>query len=72
MAGNKEFQPKYDVVCSSVHPREIQDWFGGYGDDKGVTIGSDVAVFDWVNIFDTLSTTKVFQSILISNRKSCH
>lgn len=72
MAGNKELQPKYDVVCSSVHPREIQDWFGAYGDDRGVTIGSDVAVFDWVNIFDTLSTTKVLQPVLISNRKSCH
>lgn len=71
-AGHKGLQPSYDVVCSSVHPREIQDWFGAYGNDRGFTIGSDVAVFDWVNIFDTLSMAKVLQPVLISNRKSCH
>ena len=69
-AGHKGLQPSYDVVCSSVHPREIQDWFGAYGNDRGFTIGSDVAVFDWVNIFDTLSMAKVLQPVLISNRKA--
>lgn len=71
-AGNKGLQPSYDVICSTVHPREVQDWFGAYGDNRGFTIGSDVAVFDWVNVLDTLSAIKVLQPVLISNRKSCH
>lgn len=72
MAGHKGLQPAYDVVCANVHPREIQDWFGAYGNNKGITIGSDVAVFDWVNVLDSLSSNHVLQPILISSRKSCH
>lgn len=72
MAGHKDLQPAYDVICKKVHPRELQDWFGAYGNNKGITIGSDVAVFDWVNIVDSLSSSHVLQPVLISNRKSCH
>ena len=62
----------YSTECSKVHPREVQDWFNASKDNTSVTIGSSVAVFDWVDPTDSNNRQTVLQPILLASRKSCH
>lgn len=62
----------YDTPCKDVHPREVQDWFSVYTGNVGMTISSDVAVFDWVDPTDNPVNYAILQPILLSSRKSCH
>lgn len=71
-AGHKGLQPAYDVDCSGVHPREVQDWFSAWDDEGGLTIGSDVAVFDWIDMTAEEASPYILQPVLLSSRKSCH
>ena len=62
----------YDTPCADIHPREVQDWFCSWDENKAVTISSDVAAFDWVNPTDNDSEEIVLQPILLATRRSCN
>lgn len=71
-AGNENLQPTYNVACTGVHPREVQDWFCASGNNQALTIASDVAIFDWIDPTNTSSDSYILQPVLLSSRKSCH
>ncbi len=62
----------YDTPCSEIHPREVQDWFSYWDENKGLTISTDVATFDWVNPANKDSEELVLQPILFATRRSCN
>ncbi|WP_082063424.1 glycoside hydrolase family 38 N-terminal domain-containing protein [Draconibacterium sediminis] len=62
----------YDTPCPEIHPREVQDWFSYWDENKGVTISTDVAAFDWVNPANNNSKEIVLQPILFATRRSCN
>jgi alpha-mannosidase len=55
-----------------VHPREVQDWFSASDGKTGITISSDVAVFDWIDPTTNPAGNPVLQPVLLASRKSCH
>lgn len=71
-AGFSKPEQIYDTPCKDVHPREVQDWFSVSDGKNGLTISSDVAVFDWVDPTDSPVNYTVLQPILLASRKSCH
>jgi alpha-mannosidase len=66
-AGERYVQP-----CSEVHPREILDWIGASDDQKGVTFGSSVSVWDFTDVTDNPVSYPLLQPLLLASRKSCH
>lgn len=62
----------YDTPCTDIHPREVQDWFSCWDENKGVTISSDVAAFDWIDPTSSNSDEIVLQPILFATRRSCN
>jgi alpha-mannosidase len=62
----------YSTPCAQVHPREVQDWFSAYDGTSGVTISSDVAVFDWIDPTSDPAGYTILQPVLLASRKSCH
>ncbi|MDR1140114.1 MAG: glycosyl hydrolase-related protein, partial [Planctomycetaceae bacterium] len=63
----------YTTPCKDVHPREVQDWFAASeGGRIGLTISSDVAVFDWIDPTDKPVNYVILQPLLLASRKSCH
>lgn len=62
----------YDTPCAQVHPREVQDWFSASDGNNGITISSDVAVFDWIDPTSNPTGNAILQPVLLASRKSCH
>ncbi|GAP72824.1 alpha-mannosidase [Candidatus Symbiothrix dinenymphae] len=62
----------YGTPCKDVHPREVQDWFSASDGKTGLTISSDVAVFDYIDPTDKPVDYPVLQPLLLASRKSCH
>lgn len=62
----------YDTPCNEIHPREVQDWFSYWDENKGITISTDVASFDWINPANTDSKEIILQPILFATRRSCN
>ncbi len=62
----------YDTPCTEIHPREVQDWFSCWDDNKGVTISTDVATFDWIDPSQPGSKEILLQPILFATRRSCN
>ncbi|MDR2763482.1 MAG: glycosyl hydrolase-related protein [Tannerella sp.] len=62
----------YDTPCKDIHPREVQDWFTASDGKTGLTVSSDVAVFDWIDPTDHPADYVILQPILLASRKSCH
>ncbi|MBW1814028.1 MAG: hypothetical protein JRJ39_10280 [Deltaproteobacteria bacterium] len=62
----------YDTPCAEVRPREVQDWFSASDGNNGITISSDVAVFDWIDPTTDPAKNTILQPILLASRKSCH
>ncbi len=62
----------YDTPCSEIHPREVQDWFSYWDKNKGITISTDVATFDWINPANQDSEEIILQPILLATRRSCN
>jgi alpha-mannosidase len=58
--------------CSQVHPREVQDWFSASDGINGITISSNVAVFDWIDPTTDPAGYAILQPVLLASRKSCH
>jgi alpha-mannosidase len=71
-AGYSKDTQIYDTPCKEVHPREVQDWFSASDGKNGLTISSDVAVFDWIDPTDNPENYPVLQPVLLASRKSCH
>ncbi|MDR1981748.1 MAG: glycosyl hydrolase-related protein [Tannerellaceae bacterium] len=71
-AGYSKDEQIYDTPCREVHPREVQDWFSASDGKHGITISSDVAVFDWMDPTENPVDYPVLQPILLASRKSCH
>jgi alpha-mannosidase len=71
-AGYSKDSQIYDTPCTEVHPREVQDWFSASDGKNGLTISSDVAVFDWIDPTDHPTDYAILQPILLASRKSCH
>jgi alpha-mannosidase len=75
IAGAAGFSKKsqiYDTPCVNVHPREVQDWFSASDGNTGITISSDVAVFDWIDPTSDPAGYAILQPVLLASRKSCH
>lgn len=62
----------YSTPCKEIHPREVQDWFSVSDGTTGLTISSDVAVFDWIDPTSEPVDYPVLQPVLLASRKSCH
>jgi alpha-mannosidase len=71
-AGFSKKSQVYDTPCTKVHPREVQDWFSASDGKTGITISSDVAVFDWIDPTTNPVDSPVLQPVLLASRKSCH
>ena len=71
-AGYSKASQIYSTPCKDVHPREVQDWFAASDGKTGLTISSDVAVFDWIDPTDKPADYVILQPILLASRKSCH
>ncbi|MDR0815402.1 MAG: glycosyl hydrolase-related protein [Bacteroidales bacterium] len=71
-AGFSKASQIYSTPCKDVHPREVQDWFSASDGKTGLTISSDVAVFDWIDPTDKPVDYPVLQPVLLASRKSCH
>lgn len=71
-AGFSKPEQIYSTPCRNVHPREVQDWFSASDGTCGITISSDVAVFDWIDPTDAPVDYPVLQPVLLASRKSCH
>jgi alpha-mannosidase len=71
-AGFSKASQIYDTPCSQVHPREVQDWFSAFDGTTGITISSDVAVFDWIDPTSNPAGYTILQPVLLASRKSCH
>lgn len=71
-AGFSKASQIYNTPCAEVHPREVQDWFSASDGNTGITISSDVAVFDWIDPTTNPAGYPVLQPVLLASRKSCH
>jgi alpha-mannosidase len=50
----------------------VQDWFSASDGKTGLTISSDVAVFDWNDPTTDPADYVILQPLLLASRKSCH
>lgn len=71
-AGFSKRTQVYNTPCAQIHPREVQDWFSASDGINGITISSDVAVFDWVDPTSNPAGYAILQPVLLASRKSCH
>jgi alpha-mannosidase len=71
-AGFSKASQIYSTPCYQVHPREVQDWFSASDGNYGITISSDVAVFDWIDPTSNPAGYAILQPVLLASRKSCH
>ena len=71
-AGYSKATQIYDTPCKDVHPREVQDWFSASDGKTGLTVSSDVAVFDWLDPTGKPVDYAILQPVLLASRKSCH
>lgn len=71
-AGFSKPEQIYDTPCKDVHPREVQDWFSVSDGKAGMTISSDVAVFDYIDPTTNAVSYPILQPVLLASRKSCH
>ena len=62
----------YFEQCRDIHPREVQNFVDASDGKGGVTLSSDVSVFDWIDPVDTNNHATVLQPVLLASRKSCN
>jgi len=63
---------RYTTLCKDVHPRGINNWISASDNKTGVTISSEVAVWDYVNMTSLPTGATLLQPILLASRQSCH
>jgi hypothetical protein len=62
----------YYEKCSDIRPREVQNFVDASDGKGGVTLSSDVSVFDWQDPATNASAGIVLQPVLLASRKSCN
>jgi alpha-mannosidase len=63
---------RYQVECSELHPRGIENWINASGNGFGVTLASSVVGMDYINPTDKDLKNTLLQPILLASRRSCH
>ena len=63
---------RYQVECSELHPRGIENWINASGNGFGVTLASSVVGMDYINPTDKDLKNTLLQPILLASRSSCH
>ncbi len=63
---------RYQVECSELHPRGIENWINASGNGFGVTLASSVVGMDYINPTDKDLKNTILQPILLASRRSCH
>lgn len=63
---------RYDIPCSEMHPRGIENWINASGDDFGVTLSSSVVGMDFIDPTGKDLKGTILQPILFASRRSCH
>ncbi len=63
---------RYQVDCSELHPRGIENWINASGNGFGVTLASSVVGMDYLNPTDKDLRNILLQPILLASRRSCH
>jgi len=62
----------YFEQCRDIRPREVQNFVDASDGKCGVTLSSDVSVFDWKDPVDNNNPAPVLQPVLLATRKSCN
>jgi len=62
----------YFEKCADIRPRELQNFVDASDEKGGVTLSSDVSVFDWQDPATNATTGVVLQPVLLASRKSCN
>ena len=62
----------YFEQCRDIRPREVQNFVDASDGKGGVTLSSDVSVFDWKDPVDNNNPAPVLQPVLLATRKSCN
>lgn len=62
----------YDQKPVTIKPREVMNFISSQNDQLGVTLGTDVALADWVDPTREAVDYTVLQGILLASHKSCH
>lgn len=62
----------YTQLPEEINPREIQNFISANGNGFGLTMGSGVAVADWVDPSRETADYNILQAIMMSTHKSCH
>jgi len=62
----------YRQLPSDIHPREVQNFVSANTDDFGLTMSSEISVFDWIDPTVDAVSYPVIQAIMLSSHKSCH
>jgi alpha-mannosidase len=63
---------RYEVECSELHPRGIENWISASSDEFGVTLASSVVVMDYIDPTDKGLQNTILQPVLLASRRSCH
>jgi len=62
----------YDEPCSSIRPREVQNFLSVSGKEFGLTMSTSVAVNDFQDPTPNPAPYPVLQAVLLASRRSCH
>jgi alpha-mannosidase len=55
-----------------IHPREAQNFITASAEKFGVTLSSQIAVFDWIDPTRDAVSYPVLQYVMMTSQKSCH
>jgi alpha-mannosidase len=62
----------YDEPCSTIRPREVQNFLSVSGKDFGLTMSTSVAVNDYQDPTPDPAPYPILQAVLLASRRSCH
>ncbi|MGE5360637.1 MAG: discoidin domain-containing protein [Bacteroidales bacterium] len=62
----------YSQQARDIRPREVQDFVDASDARGGLTMSSDVSVFDWQDVTSDPVAYPVLQPVLLASRKSCN
>ena len=62
----------YFEKCADIRPREVQNFVDASDGKGGVTLSTDVSVFDWRDPATNAPAGLVLQPVLLASRKSCN
>jgi len=63
---------RYNVPCSELRPRGIENWIHASGNGFGFTMASGVVAMDYLDPTGNGLRNTILQPVLLASRKSCH